>query len=133
MCFLKKQFLLLAHILGLTTGINLLPLAQITAQAAETLDNQSSPQNGVIQACTGSVIELGSPQLTNEELKALTNCSSETIPQLLTALESQDWEVKVVAAYTLGLSGIRAYSAIPALSNLVQNGNADVQIGRAHV
>ena len=127
MCFLKKQFLLLAHILGLTTGINLLPLAQITAQAAETLDNQSSPQNGVIQACTGSVIELGSPQLTNEELKALTNCSSETIPQLLTALESQDWEVKVVAAYTLGLSGIRAYSAIPALSNLVQNGNADVR------
>ena len=129
--FLKKQSLLLAYILGLTTGISLLPVAQISTQAADTSDNQSSPQNGLIRACTGAVIELSSPQLTNEELTALTNCSFETLPQLLTALDSPDWKVKVIAAHTLGLSGIRSRPAIPALSNLIQDENADVRFAAA--
>lgn len=104
---------------------------ELDYELAQASGNPGSHQNGMIRGCTGHVIELSSPQLTKEELQALTSCSSETIPQLIAALESQDWKIKVVSAHALGLSGIRAYSAIPALSNLMQSENADVRFAVA--
>ncbi len=119
--------LFLSCILGLTTGSDLLPFSSaiIAVQAAER--RSQSLQDGVIQACTGQSIDLGAPQLTNAELTALASCSSEVIPQLLEALKSHDWKVKVTAAHTLGLFGIKAQPAIPALNNLIQDENADVR------
>jgi hypothetical protein len=102
---------------------------QISVQAAE-LSSQGS-QDGVIKACTGQSINLGAPQLTEADLKVLTGCGSGVIPQLLEALKSRDWKVKVIAAHTLGLFGKQAQSLIPELSGLIQDENADVRFAVA--
>jgi HEAT repeat protein len=105
--------------------------APVTDKATEL--NRQNSQAGIIKACMGQSIELGAPQLTDADLKILTSCSAEVIPQLLEALKSQDWKIKVVAAHTLGLFGTEAKSAIPALSNLIQDENADVRLVTAQV
>ena len=130
-CFVWKFILLLSCTLALTPeqGLLLSTSAPSLAQAAEP--SNQSPQDGVIKTCTGQRIDLGSPQLTNADLKALTSCSSEVMPQMLEALKSQDWKVKVIAAHTLGLFGTKAKSAIPALSSLIQDGNADIRFAAA--
>jgi HEAT repeat protein len=112
-------------------GSGLLPLSsiQIAVQAAE-LSSQSS-QDGVIKACTGQSVNLGASQLTEADLKVLTGCGSGIIPQLVEALKSRDWTVKVIAAHTLGLYGKQAQSVIPELSSLMQDENADVRFAAA--
>lgn len=125
------RVLFLSCFLGLTAGSVLLPLSsiQIVVQAAE-LGSQGS-QDGVIKACTGQSINLGVPQLTEADLKVLTGCSSGVIPQLIEALKSRDWKVKVIAAHTLGLFEKQAQSVIPELSSLMQDENADVRFAVA--
>ena len=132
-CFVWKSILLLSCTLALTPeqSLPLFPLAPGLVQAAEP--SNQSPQDGVIKTCTGQRIDLGAPQLTDADLKALTSCSSEVMPQLLEALKSQDWKVKVIAAHTLGLFGTKAKSAIPTLSNLIQGENADIRFAAAQV
>ena len=119
--------LFLSCLLGVTAGSGLLPLspALVMVQASEL--GSQKPQEGVIKTCTGQRIDLGAPQLTDVDLKTLTSCSSQVTPQLLEALKSQDWKVKVIAAHTLGLFGTKAQAAIPALSDLLQDRNVDVR------
>jgi HEAT repeat protein len=123
----KWQSLYLSGILGLTAGLGLLPIfsAPIAVQADEL--SSQSPEDGVIKNCIGRRIELGSSQLRDADLKALTSCSSEVIPQVIESLQSHDWKVKVIAAEILGLLGTNAHSTIPVLSNLIQDDNADVR------
>jgi HEAT repeat protein len=132
-CFVWKSILLLSCTLALTQeqSLPLFPSAPGLAQAAEP--SNQSPQEGVIKTCTGQRIDLGAPQLTDADLKALTRCSSEVMPQLLEALKAQDWKVKVIAAHTLGLLGTKAQSSIPALSSLIQDENADIRFAAAQV
>ena len=131
MHYRSPKVLFLSFFLGLTAGSGLLPLPsiQIAVQAAE-LNSQGS-QDGVIKACTGQSINLGAPQLTESDLKVLTGCSAEVIPQLLEALKSRDWKVKVIAAHTLGLFRKQAQSVVPELSSLMQDENADVRFAVA--
>ena len=119
--------LFLSCLLGVTAGLGLFPLspALVMVQASEL--GSQKPQEGVIKTCTGQRIDLGAPQLTDADLKALTSCSSQVTPQLLEALKSQDWKVKVIAAHTLGLLGTKAQAAISALSDLLQDENPDVR------
>ena len=121
------RVLFLSCFLGLTASSGLFPLSsiQFAVQGAE-LSSQGS-QDGVIKACTGQSINLGAPQLTEADLKVLTGCNSGVIPQLLEALKSRDWKVKVIAAHTLGLFGKQAESAVPALIDLLKDENADVR------
>jgi len=123
--------LFLSCFLGVTAGSGLLPLfsALVSVQAAEV--SSQGPQEGVIKTCTGQRIALGAPQLTEADLKGLTRCSSEVMPQLLEALKSQDWKVKVIAAHTLGLLGTKAKTAIPALSGLIRDENSDIRFAAA--
>lgn len=108
----------LSYIVGLLAYLGVFPFSSYANQNARSEE---------IKTCTGQRIVLNTPQLTNADLKNLGNCSSETIPQLLEALKSQDWKVKAIAAYTLGLFGAEAKSAIPSLSNLIQDENADIR------
>ena len=114
--------------LSLISGI-LLSFVSITepiaVQAAEI--SGQNPLDGIIKSCTGQSINLGAPKLTDNDLKVLTGCSAEVMPQLLEALKAKDWKVKAIAAHTLGLFGVKARSAIPVLSNLVGDENADVR------
>jgi|GEM_PF-1757163 len=125
------RVIFLSCFLGLTAGSYLFPLSsiQISVQAAEP--NSQGSQDGVIKACTGQSINLGAPQLTEADLKVLTGCGSGVIPQLLEALKSRDWKVKVIAAHTLGLYGKQAQSVITELSSLMQDENADVRFAVA--
>jgi hypothetical protein len=129
--YFKCRSVFLSCIIGLTTSSGLFPLSStlIAVQASE-LSSQSF-QEGVIRGCTSEHIDLGAPQLTSAELETLASCGSEVIPQLTEALEAQDWKVKVIAAYSLGLFGTQAQSAIPALSDLVQDENSDVRFAVA--
>jgi HEAT repeat protein len=112
---------ILSCILGLTSS----GLLQFSlTDRAFGLESQKS---GQIQACIDKSIDLSSPKLTDSDLKSLLECDSKAIPQLLEALKAQDWKVKVIAAHALGLFGKRAQSTIPALSNLIQDENADVR------
>jgi hypothetical protein len=101
--FTNTISLVLSCTMGLTICSSLLPFpsASIVVQASEI--RTQSFQDGVIQACQGQRINLGTPQLTNVELKALVTCDTEAIPQLLEALKAQDWKVKVIAAHALVL------------------------------
>jgi HEAT repeat protein len=119
--------LFLSCFLGLTAGSGLLPLSsiQIAVQAPE-LRSQGS-QDSLIKACTGQSVNLGAPQLTEADLKVLTSCSSEVIPQLLEALKSRNWKIRAISAYTLGLLGKQAESTVPALIDLLKDENADVR------
>jgi HEAT repeat protein len=121
----RGRSLFLYCILGLMTSLLSCSSALVTDKATE-LSRQNS-QAGIVKACIDQNIELGAPQLTDADLKALASCSSEVLPQLLEALKSQNWKIKVVATHTLGLFGAEAQSAIPALSNLLQDENADVR------
>lgn len=127
MRYLSWRSIVLFCAIGFTTGSNLLPFFSrfIEVQASE-IGSQSS-QNRMIQTCTGQYIDLGMPQMSEAELNALVNCGSRTIPQLLEALNTQDWKIKVIATHALGLFGIGAQEAIPALSKLMQDENTDVQ------
>jgi HEAT repeat protein len=49
------------------------------------------------------------------------------VSALIEALQDKDWQVQVVAAYTLGRFGSEAKSAIPALSKAIKAENADVR------
>jgi len=101
----------------------------IAVQAAEI--SSQNPLDGVIKSCKGQSINLGAPKLTDDDLKVLTGCNAEVMPQLIEALKAKDWKVKVIAAHTLGLFGVKARSAIPALSSLVGDENADIRFAAA--
>ena len=119
------------QLLSLSCLIGLANLSQFSSTAIA----EQSPEpkldllrDGTIKGCKGQLIDLNMPQLTHTELSSLASCSSVVIPQLHAALESSAWQVRAVAAFALGLMGIRAQSAIPALSNLMEDENADVRL-----
>ena len=125
--------LFLSCLLGVTAGLGLLPLSPALVMVQSSELGSQKPQESVIKTCTGQLIDLGTPQLTDADLKGLTRCSSEVMPQLLEALKAQDWKVKVTAAHTFGLFSTEAQAAIPALSDLLQDENADVRFVAAQV
>ncbi len=49
------------------------------------------------------------------------------VPILIQALKDKDWQVQVIAAYTLGRFGSDAQSAIPVLSKAIKAENADIR------
>jgi HEAT repeat protein len=111
-------------------SLSLFPLFSKTA-AVQVSTKAEGLADGVIKDCSDQQIELVSPELTNEELKKLTECSSDTVPQLRKELDTPDWRVKVIAAYALGLLGTEAQSTIPALSGLIEDNNPDVRFAAA--
>jgi len=52
---------------------------------------------------------------------------SVSLPALVQALKDKDWQIQVVAAYTLGRLGVKAKPAISELNSKIKDKNADVR------
>lgn len=64
-----------------------------------------------------------------KELRAMDVSAS--LSALVQALEDEDWQIQVVAAYTLGRFGTEAKPAIPELTSKIGDENADVRFAVA--
>jgi HEAT repeat protein len=64
-----------------------------------------------------------------KELQALGIDAS--VPALVQALQERDWQIRAIAAYTLGRLGTEANPAISNLSRAIQDENADVRFAVA--
>jgi HEAT repeat protein len=56
---------------------------------------------------------------------------SVSVPALVQALKDKDWQIQVIAAYTLGRLGTKAEPAISELNSTIKDENADVRISAA--
>ena len=99
--------------------------------AREAIATGSNTKNGMVQSCSGKILDLGSPQLTEIELKNLGDCRGASIPQLLRAFRSQDWKVRVIAVHGMGLLGQKAKGNIAAVGELLRDQNPDVRFAAA--
>jgi HEAT repeat protein len=64
-----------------------------------------------------------------KKLQALDE--SVSVAELSQALKDEDWQIRVIAAYTLGRLGVKADSVVSELNSTIEDENADVRIAAA--
>lgn len=122
-------------------AVSVLVLALLVALAGKVIQRTFPPSNSsaqlVAKADPKAIQEASEliPTLLDDdaeireqafkELRAMDVSAS--LFALVQALEDEDWQIQVVAAYTLGRFGTEAKPAIPELTSKIEDENADVR------
>jgi HEAT repeat protein len=92
-------------------------------------------QTSVSSQCTDAKIKKHIQQLNQAEtanFNALVKCNSKAVPALITALQNQDENLRIIAIAALGEIGVKAIAAQPFLNDLLKDKSQDIRAITVH-